>query len=205
MYTSIICAFTCKRSSKCTRGNSSSRRLFYTFNLTSSRSASRLKCANSCLTLPSSLLQLWCAWLIYIHCTHKHWGQKLARMCIFSWNQFHKKFFREIDFFFKNRWIASFSLFLLLQIFCIVKIISKVRNFYNQGEFSLDKKNRTKFYVLWQSVFIYKLRNYKRHSIFLQRHFISYRSSNILYVLRYLLQIFFSKIETISPIIWIFF
>ena len=83
MYTSIICAFTCKRSSKCTRGNSSSRRLFYTFNLTSSRSASRLKCANSCLTLPSSLLQLWCAWLIYIHCTHKHWGQKLARMCIF--------------------------------------------------------------------------------------------------------------------------
>ena len=40
---------------------------------------------------------------------------------------------------------------------------------------------------------------------FLQRHFISYRSSNILYVLRYLLPIFFSKIATITPIIWIFF
>ena len=114
-----------------------------------------------------------------------HFFREINFINFFSWNRF----------FFKNRWIASFSLFLLLQIFFIVKIISKVRNFYNQGEFSLDKKNRTKFYVLWQSVFIYKLRNYKRHSIFLQRHFISYRSSNILYVLRYLLPIFFRKLQ----------
>ena len=45
---------------------------------------------------------------------------------------------------------------------------------------SLEKMDRTKFYILSQSVSIYQLRNYKRHSIFLQRHSISYRSSNIL-------------------------